>query len=327
MKSLAELLAMKAALVAKLKALHEGNEVFSKEQDAEYAGIKAEIDAVNKQIERKQDLEKMLAAQATPVKDQEPVGEDTEAVEKEARVFAPLKEQEKGFAVGAMVLASMASMGQGVQAAKQFCVKKYGERHEITKTLQAGTTPGSILVPTDYGPEVIELLRDKTIVRGMNARHIGLPLGNMTIPRQNSGVNAGYVGEKVARDAETLGLDSITLSAKKLMSVTSLTSEMLADNAYGAEGIARDDLIASMAQKEDGQLIRGAASATEPTSIKELADGASRSQAAASIAGASGAALVQIIQDDLGVLQLALEEANIESSGCIWMMAPRTRAG
>lgn len=320
--TLAQLLAKRAELIGKMKTLHESNGVFTKEQQTEYDGYNTQIEELDSQIKRHRDMEKLQIESAKPIEEQGTVAEEEKP--EGDKVVSASREIEKGFILGAAALCAMKAMQEGSRGALAWAGKKYGGQHPVTKTLQAGTTPGSVLVPTDYGPEIIELLRDATVIRRLATRHIGMPNGNITIPRQTAGSNAGYVGELVARDVTDLDLDDIKLSAKKLMSVTSLSSEMLDDNAYGAEALARDDLIQGMAQKEDEQLIRGAKSATEPTSVKEVADDASRTQAAADISGQSGATLVQTIGDDLGVCELNLIEANVPVNDGTWLMAPRT---
>lgn len=321
--TLAQMLAKKAEIVGKMKALHESAGVFTKEQQTEYDGFKEEIASLDKRIERQQDMDRLKAETATPVVENEAEGEEKSAPAGD-NVVSNSPKVEKGFILGAGALCAMKAMQEGVRGSLNWASKKYGSNHPVVKTLQSGATPGSVLVPMEYSSEIIELLRDQTVIRKLATRHIGMPNGKITIPRHTAGTNAGYVGELVARNVTDLDLDDIQLSAKKLMSVTSLSSEMLDDNAYGAESFARDDLIAGMAQKEDEQLIRGAKSATEPTSVKEIADDGSRSQAATDISGKSGAELVQIIGDDLGVCELNLMEANVPISDAVWMMAPRT---
>jgi HK97 family phage major capsid protein len=322
--TLAELLAKRAGFIEKMKALHDSNGTFTKEQQTEYDEHKAEIKKLDAQIERHKEMEKLRVETATPIKEQEAIAEPGEGGPSDVKVVSDSKPLTKGFVLGAAALCAGKAMQDGFRGSMAWASKKYGANHPVVKTLQAGSTPGSVLVPTDYSSEIIELLRDQTTIRGLATRHIGMPNGNITIPRHTGGTNAGYVGELVARDVTDINLDDIDLKAKKLMSVTSLSSEMLDDNAYGAEAFVRDDLVEGMAQKEDEQLIRGAKSATEPTSVKEIADDGSRTEAASDISALSGAALVQEIGDQLGVLELNLMEANVPCDDAIWLMAPRT---
>lgn len=327
MKTLAELKAMRTELLGKMKALNEKSSKFDEETQKQYDAIKQEIADLDSEIERKIEfieLEKKSAKIVVPV-----VTEDDTPVppgDSEDKVTVEHKRLDgKGEKFGAMILATMAaSGGNGMKGAHDFCVKRYGRRHEITKTLQAGTTPGSVLVPEDFASEVIELLRDQTVVRKLALRTIGLPQGQLTLPRQNGAATAEFVGENTAINATDASFDNVQLAAKKLMSVTSLTSELLMDNVYGAEALARDDLVQVMAQKEDEQLIRGAGSAVAPTSIKEIADGGSRVRNADDLSGAANQAeKVQLVRRDLGFLEQKLIEDNIPGD-CVWIMSPRS---
>jgi len=322
--NLVDLKAKRHALLGEMKVLNEkSGEEFEAEK---YDALKKEVEALDAEIERKiefLELEKKSAKLVVPA-----VTEDDTPVPPAGREDVVTVEHKrldgKGEKFGALVLATMAANGGGMKGAHDFLVKRYGRRHEITKTLQAGSTPGSVLVPEDFANEVIELLRDQTVVRQLALRTIGLPQGQLTLPRQNSSATAQFIGENTAINATDMGFDSIQLSAKKLMSVTSLTSELLQDNVYGAEAMARDDLVQTMAQKEDEQLLRGTGSAIAPTSIKEIADGGSRVRNADDLSGAANqAAKVGLVRADLGFLEQKLMEDNIPGD-CVWIMSPRS---
>lgn len=322
--NLVDLKAKRHALLGEMKVLNEkSGEEFEAEK---YDALKKEVEALDAEIERKiefLELEKKSAKLVVPA-----VTEDDTPVPPAGREDIVTVEHKrldgKGEKFGALVLATMAANGGGMKGAHDFLVKKYGRRHEITKTLQAGSTPGSVLVPEDFANEVIELLRDQTVVRQLALRTIGLPQGQLTLPRQNSSATAQFIGENTAINATDMGFDSIQLSAKKLMSVTSLTSELLQDNVYGAEAMARDDLVQTMAQKEDEQLLRGTGSAIAPTSIKEIADGGSRVRNADDLTGAANqAAKVGLVRYDLGFLEQKLMEDNIPGD-CVFIMSPRS---
>ena len=45
------------------------------------------------------------------------------------------------------------------------------------------TGEGGALIPQDFMADLIELLRASTAVRGANPMEVGMPMGNLTIPR------------------------------------------------------------------------------------------------------------------------------------------------
>ncbi|MRE37104.1 phage major capsid protein, partial [Klebsiella pneumoniae] len=71
----------------------------------------------------------------------------------------------------------------------------------VSMAINTAAASGGVLIPQNLHSEVIELLRDRTIVRKLGARSIPLPNGNMALPRLAGGATASYTGE--GKDAKT----------------------------------------------------------------------------------------------------------------------------
>ena len=186
-----------------------------------------------------------------------------------------------------------------------------------TKALAAGdATAGGFLVPTQFSNEVIELLRAQSVVRRLGARVVQMPTGTMKFPKIATGASAAYIGENVniGKSEETFG--QLTLTFKKLAVLTPISNDLLRYSSPSADAIVRDDLVSSMATKEDSTFIRGAGTDATP---KGLLNWCVADQKIA----ASAASLANIT-DNLGQLVVKLKNADIPMISPGWIMAPRT---
>jgi len=186
-----------------------------------------------------------------------------------------------------------------------------------TKALAAGdATAGGFLVPTQFSNEVIELLRAQSVVRRLGARTVQMPTGTLKYPKIATGASAAYIGENVniGKSEETFG--QLTLTFKKLAVLTPISNDLLRYSSPSADAIVRDDLVSSMATKEDSTFIRGAGTDATP---KGLLNWCVADQKIA----ASAASLANIT-DNLGQLVVKLKNADIPMISPGWIMAPRT---
>lgn len=186
-----------------------------------------------------------------------------------------------------------------------------------TKALAAGdATAGGFLVPTQFSNEVIELLRAQSVVRRLGARTVQMPTGTLKYPKIATGASAAYIGENVniGKSEETFG--QLTLTFKKLAVLTPISNDLLRYSSPSADAIVRDDLVSSMATKEDSTFIRGAGTDATP---KGLLNWCVADQKIA----ASAASLANIT-DNLGQLVVKLKNADIPMITPGWIMAPRT---
>ena len=187
-----------------------------------------------------------------------------------------------------------------------------------SKALAAGdATAGGFLVPTQFSNEVIELLRAQSVVRRLGAKIVQMPTGTMKFPKIATGASAAYIGENVniGKSEETFG--QLTLTFKKLAVLTPISNDLLRYSSPSADAIVRDDLVSSMATKEDSTFIRGAGTDATP---KGLLNWCVADQKIA----ANGTVNLANITDDLGQLVVKLKNADIPLITPGWIMAPRT---
>ena len=187
-----------------------------------------------------------------------------------------------------------------------------------SKALAAGdATAGGFLVPTQFSNEVIELLRAQSVVRRLGAKVVQMPTGTMKFPKIATGASAAYIGENVniGKSEETFG--QLTLTFKKLAVLTPISNDLLRYSSPSADAIVRDDLVSSMATKEDSTFIRGAGTDATP---KGLLNWCVADQKIA----ANGTVNLANITDDLGQLVVKLKNADIPLITPGWIMAPRT---
>jgi HK97 family phage major capsid protein len=187
-----------------------------------------------------------------------------------------------------------------------------------SKALAAGdATAGGFLVPTQFSNEVIELLRAQSVVRRLGARVVQMPTGTMKFPKIATGASAAYIGENVniGKSEETFG--QLTLTFKKLAVLTPISNDLLRYSSPSADAIVRDDLVSSMATKEDATFIRGVGTDATPKGLLNwcVADQKIASNTTVNLAN---------ITDDLGQLVVKLKNADIPLITPGWIMAPRT---
>jgi len=186
------------------------------------------------------------------------------------------------------------------------------------KALAAGdATAGGFLVPTQFSNEVIELLRSQSVVRRLGARVVQMPTGTLKYPKIASGASAAYIGENVNIGATEETFGQLTLTFKKLAVLTPVSNDLLRYSSPSADAIVRDDLVSSMATKEDVSFIRGAGTDSTP---KGLLNWCIADQKIA----ANGTVNLANITDDLGQLVVKLKQADIPMISPGWIMAPRT---
>lgn len=167
---------------------------------------------------------------------------------------------------------------------------------------------GAAIVPVNYVRDrVIELLRARTTVRSRpGVRVLPLPNGNLTLPRQATSATANYVGELVNIPTSNPTTNSISLAAKKLTIMVPQSGELLRRSSPSSDAMIRDDLILSMADKEDSTFLRAAGSSTIPKGLKAYCDATSATQ----VITANQTVSLANITNDLGKLILAVVNAN-----------------
>lgn len=289
----------------------------TEEQNSEFQNLKEEIKAMTERIKDLEFIEQNRVKQINAQPETTIV--KTEEKEKTGVVSVSGK-LEKGHLTASWIRTLAASKHFGVNAL-DWAKKAYGENHPVVKTLLAGSGAGSNTIPSDVASEIIELLRNNTIIRQMGPRAIGMEHGTLDITRQTGSVTASYVGENTALNATDMTADQVSLALKKIMAVTSVSKELLSDSVHNVDSLIRDDLVEALRDAENAQLIRGTGSATAPNSLYEFADNASQVHSTA----AGAAPNVTAVELVLKTLVQFLEAGNVSVEGAFWGMSSRTK--
>ena len=184
------------------------------------------------------------------------------------------------------------------------------------------TSGGAFVINEFRGGELIELLRNASVIRKAQPRII--PLGKsgvITIPKITSGTTAHFLGE--LENAETTGIQTgnIRLSAKKLMAVVPVSNELLKDSSIGMEQQIIADLTAAFAQKEDQTALRGEGGENSFKGLRFLANAAN----VLTVTTATSPTTTQVVKD-LYRMTTLMEENNIPGARYRFFICPRTEA-
>lgn len=188
------------------------------------------------------------------------------------------------------------------------------------KALAAGDfTAGGAIVPDEYVNEIIELLRDTSVVRRAGAREVPMRTGSMTIPRQSGAGTANYLGELENINKSEQTFETVQLTAKKLAALTPISNDLLRESDPAADQIVRDDLAMVMALREDIAFLRGDGTAHEPKGILNRVATSHRFDSA-------GATLDNVTEDLFKALRL-VRAANVPVVRGAWFLSTRSLFG
>lgn len=146
------------------------------------------------------------------------------------------------------------------------------ELHAAFKALSATTpTEGGFLIPEQYSNEIIPLLRAKAVVRTMGARSLPLAGGNLNIPKMLGGAQSYYLGENMDAKKSQPSFGNLRLSGKKLVTMVPVSNDLLRLTSDAADRMIRDDMVKSIALKEDFVAMYGAGTEFTPRGISKAA--------------------------------------------------------
>lgn len=227
------------------------------------------------------------------------------------KIVSPEKKMQSA---GRYVRALAAARGNASQAAD--IAKRWGD-DEVSKALGESTIAGGgAMVPDDMASSVVELWRNRTVVRKAGAMVLPMPSGNLSIPIESAGATASYAGEATAVNESSSTFGVISMNAKKLMVVTAISNELLRDASIQADAFVSNSIAQQGAVREDLAFIRGDGTSNTPMGLRYWAD---------SVTATAGAASLATATTDMKVCLAALEAANVPMLSPAWVMSPRTR--
>lgn len=194
-----------------------------------------------------------------------------------------------------------------------------GNRDWQARALVAGIgASGGFMVPEEYYPEVIELLRNRAVMRKLGALQIPMEGGNLTMPRLQGGATAGYVGEATATNASQEQFGQVKFVERKLMALVPVSNDLLKFASPQADEVVLNDMIAQIAVAEDAAFIRGSGTQFTPKGMRYWAP------AGTNVLTSAGTGLTNFVTD-LEAMESALEGANVRMINPAIVLNPRSK--
>lgn len=316
-KAAADKMQAAADKLTDLEAVEETTEEQLAEATKEFEAADAEFKRADAAVKRAEQVEAAQAEAAAPSEPSQPAG--GAGAGNGAR--APAAAAEPGLRFGAM-LRTLGAVGGDYRAAIDLA-EANGQSGLFTANQNVTTgTAGGLLVPDDVANEVIELLRPNTVVMSMGVRVVPMPNGNLTQNRRKTGATFGYGEENddVTKTGYTYG--QMKLSAKKLSGLVPISNDLLQFSSTAVDRMIRDDALADAGVAMDLNFLRGSGVQSGPLGLRFQLVGTDAE--ASNILTMTAAPDLQKIDNDLGRMELALSNGNVQMTGAHWIMSPRT---
>ena len=209
-----------------------------------------------------------------------------------------------------------------MEKASEFVTNRFGD-DIVARALNSGVTgEGGALIPQDFMADLIELLRALTAVRGANPMEVGMPMGNLTIPRLAGGATASYQNELDDISISQERFDDVNFVAKKLTAMVPVSNDLIRRSPIGVEEIVRDDLVQTIARREDLAFIRGDGTDKGPTGLRYLCQPSNLITVTAMPATPSPGDQLTAILAGASAAILALQNGMSRMIRPTWIMAP-----
>lgn len=140
--------------------------------------------------------------------------------------------------------------------------RKWCDEHGVKAAMTTGNNPkGGYLVPEPLEMSIIEN-REKYGVARRNCQVVPMTDGNNTWPKLASEVTTYYVGENSAITPSDMTLEQVRLEAKKLASLTAISSELNEDSVIAVAEMLSRSIGSQFAKAEDSALFLGDGTST-----------------------------------------------------------------
>jgi HK97 family phage major capsid protein len=352
-----ELKHKRADIVAKMAAVIRADEdedpPSSEDQDSAMGALRAQLADLDARLLRCEEAMRAEAAIATGG-DDEPDDPDEDDDEKAARLAAAGgaagagRRQNNSFRLAAGSGASVRrdpwkgiKERRGVYAARyvlgllharyhrktlveaaQWVETRFGDAVVARALNYSSTGEGGALIPQDFMADLIELLRASTAVRGAGPMEVGMPMGNLTIPRLAGGATASYQDELDDIAVSQERFDDVNLVAKKLTAMVPVSNDLIRRAPVGVEEIVRDDLVQTIARREDLAFLRGDGTDKGPIGMRNICLPANVILVTAMPAAPAPGDQVTAILDGASAAILALQNGMSRMIRPTWIMAP-----
>lgn len=190
-----------------------------------------------------------------------------------------------------------------------------------TKALSAGVdSEGGFAVPSELMPEMVELLRAKSVTMELGVRVLdGLVGSPIQFTKQTGAGTAFWTDENdtITQSQQVFG--QVTANPHGLRALTSISNRLLAQASANIEQMVREDLAKVLALKLDLAVMKGAGGAGEPLGIVNVAGIGSVSFAA--LAGGAAQTLTTLLDSMMG----SLDDNNAMEGKLGWAMHPQAK--
>jgi HK97 family phage major capsid protein len=348
MKTVSELKEERAAFINEAEGILDAAEAESRElspeEKAKYDTSVAKVESLNDDIERRMKLEKAAKPTFEPQHptarlQPSPNPDDTEIEAPQAvirpdgsrgpRVEIPRsygklvafdktpKGELSAYRAGMWIYATL----YGNIHAKDWCRKNgVGPRAALE---EGSNTSGGALVPDELERAIIDLREQYGLFRRV-CRVTPMGSDTLTIPRRVGGVTAYYAGEGGSVTESDASWDSVKLTAKKLMVLTRMSSEVAEDAIIDLADTLAQEIAYAFAIKEDTVGFTGTGIGTDGgivgVFVQALDAAHTLAKVTASGAGNSCDSFAEVTSDHLIELMSAIPQ--FAKAGSAWYCGP-----
>lgn len=137
------------------------------------------------------------------------------------------------------------------------------------RALTAGTTTAGGFTVDDEtrGGDMIELLRNRMLVRELGATSLDGLDANVNIPTQDGGATAAYVAETGAASSSDQSFGQLALTPHRLVAATPYSLQLLNQSTIDVESFVREDLMRVLAIAYDQAALEGDGVGANPLGI------------------------------------------------------------
>jgi hypothetical protein len=142
--------------------------------------------------------------------------------------------------------------------ADQLAAKKAQESELALRDLSVGVAAaGGVTVQLTVEPDLIGVLRNRSIVIRAGAQVFSGLVGNVSIPRQTAPSVATWSAENEATTKTDQTFDQVGLSPKRATAGTIFSNQLLKQSSIGIEQMVRSDLVSTIATALDFAALYG----------------------------------------------------------------------
>lgn len=284
----------------------EGTELTA-EDLSEFDKLEAEIGDLNAKIGR---AEKAQAAAAAAAQKSQPL---KAAVVSAGAHVGGRDDSDPGISLAQSVVSLAAAKGDHALAAKIA-----EERFGVSMGPMDVKTPNSagVLVHEQHSREMIELLKNRTVMRQIGARVVPMTNGNLTMGRKTGRGAAGYGPEGADAGLSKGTFGQTKLEAKKLTALTPVSNDLIRQATPEALELVRDDLVEVLQLEEDVTFLRAVGDTNTPTGLRHQIT-------ASNVVTSQGTSTATLAQVDATLQQIIgkVRRSNTPMTNPAWIMS------